>query len=121
MAVVVEVGGAARVRTPGQQKLREVGCVHVPDECDPGPPITQHPADQVVDEGEFAFFQVAADGVLLEYQWRKDGVELTDTERIIGTQSSVLVIVEVHSGDAGEYDCMVTETIDPPGRGRSGR
>ena len=86
---------------------------NVPDECDPGPTITQQPASQEVEEGQFAFFQVAADGVLLEYQWRKDGVELINSEHIIGAQSFLLVILDVQSADAGQYDCVVAEPAGP--------
>ncbi len=85
---------------------------NTPNECDPGPPFTQQPADQEVQEGDFAFFIVEADGSSLEHQWRKDGVDLIDTERIIGSQTSMLFIVDVQSTDAGEYDCVVTDTFN---------
>ena len=86
----------------------------IPDECegDFGPPITEQPADAEVEAGGFVIFHVQADGPLLEYQWRKDGVGLTDTDRIIGTASSTLLIIEVQPLDAGDYDCVVSEILD---------
>ncbi|MCH8912583.1 MAG: immunoglobulin domain-containing protein [Planctomycetes bacterium] len=85
---------------------------NVPDECDIGPPITQQPASQEVVAGDFALFYVAAEGLQLAYQWRKDGIDLFDTERIFGTQGSTLIILDVQPGDAGEYDCVVTDLLD---------
>ena len=85
---------------------------NVPDECDFGPPITQQPASQEVVVGDFVVFQVSAIGLQLGYQWRKDGIELSDTERIVGTQTSALIILDVQPGDAAEYDCVVTDLLD---------
>ena len=53
-----------------------------------------------------------SEGVLLEYQWRKDGEDLGDTTRIFGTETSTLVIIKVEPGDAGDYDCLVRELLD---------
>ena len=87
---------------------------HIPDECEEGlgPPITTQPASQEVELGGIAFFTVVAEGVLLEYQWRKDGEDLGDTTRIFGTETSTLVIIKVEPGDAGDYDCLVRELLD---------
>ena len=52
------------------------------------------------------------DGLLLEYQWRKDGADLTDSERIFGAQSAGLVILDVQSTDAGEYDGVIADLVD---------
>ena len=81
----------------------------VPDECEEFPLITEHPEDQVVEEGEFAFFLVGDDLFLPQYQWRKDGEELTDTERIFGSTDPLLLIVDVQFEDVGQYDCVVTD------------
>lgn len=81
----------------------------VPDECEEFPSITEQPTDQVVEEGEFVFFSISADAILPQYQWRKDGAELSDTDRIFGSNSEVLLILDVQPGDAGSYDCVVTD------------
>ena len=93
----------------------------VPDECEGiiGPQITQQPVSQEVEEGELVVFLVGAEGFMLEYQWRKDGVDLEDNEHIFGSQSPGLVILEAAPADAGEYDCVIadgfgcTVTSDP--------
>lgn len=43
----------------------------------------------------------------LSYQWRKDGVDLTDDGRITGSNDAVLQISTVEFGDAGVYDVVV--------------
>ncbi len=86
---------------------------NIPNECDPGPPIPGPPADAEVQAGDFVFFNVQADGALLSYQWRKDGVDLTDTERINGSTLATLFILDVRPLDAGAYDCVVTDFLGP--------
>ena len=86
---------------------------NVPDECDPGPPIIEQPADAEVQAGDFVFFNVQSDGALLFYQWRKDGADLTDTNRIFGTTTATLFILDVRPLDAGAYDCVVTDLFGP--------
>ena len=86
---------------------------NIPDECDPGPPIIEQPADAEVQAGDFVIFSVQADGVVLFYQWRKDGVDLIDTDRIVGTMSPGLFIFDVRPLDAGAYDCVVTDLFGP--------
>jgi hypothetical protein len=83
----------------------------VPDECEDYLPITDQPDDQAVEVGGMAVFSVSVQGNLLEYQWRKDGVDLVDTDRIFGTNSPIVVIVDVQPGDAGQYDCVVTDGL----------
>ncbi len=83
----------------------------IPDECEGqiGPEITQQPASQEVEVGELVVFVVGAEGFMLDYQWRKDGVILEDNEHIIGSQSPVLVILKATAADAGDYDCVITD------------
>lgn len=81
----------------------------VPDECEQGPTISQQPADAAVKEGGFALFALQAEGTLLLYQWRKDGLDLFDTHRIIGSNSTTLGILDVQPTDEGAYDCVVVD------------
>ena len=74
-----------------------------------GPIITGQPMSQEVAPGSIAIFAVIAEGILLEYQWRKDGLDLIDSERIFGSQAWTLVILDVEPSDAGDYDCVVTD------------
>jgi len=68
------------------------------------PNITLHPQGTAVCEDESLTLWVVADGLgTLEYQWYKDGGELT------GEESDTLVIDPVTTGDAGDYDVVVTD------------
>ena len=70
-----------------------------------GPRIWMH----AVSVGEAVMFTVQAEGVgTLAYGWRKDGVPLTDDERISGTTTDTLHIDPVIWSDAGSYDVVVT-------------
>ena len=85
----------------------------VPDECEVPLPITQQPQDQEVEMGvAFTFFMVQAEGLVLEYQWRKDGVALADGDEFLGTTADTLFVVDVQPEDAGSYDCEVTELVN---------
>ena len=69
-----------------------------------GPGITVHPQGTAVCEDESLTLWVIADGLgTLEYQWRKGGVDLT------GEESNTLVIDPVTTGDAGDYDVVVSD------------
>ncbi len=57
------------------------------------------------------FFGITVDAVLPDYQWRREGVDLQDDGRIIGSQGPLLVIMEVIPEDAGEYDCVIIDQI----------
>jgi hypothetical protein len=58
--------------------------------------------------GDFTFFAAIVDGAVLSYQWRHEGVPLEDGERITGSDSLVVVILDVVPEDAGAYDCLIT-------------
>ena len=66
------------------------------------PYITVHPANQNVSIGTNATLSVTASGVGLDYQWRKNGVN------IAGATGSSHSITNVQAGDAGLYDCVVS-------------
>ncbi|MEN7546374.1 immunoglobulin domain-containing protein [Rapidithrix thailandica] len=62
-------------------------------------------------EGEVVEFhvQVVGGGQPLTYQWKKDGVDLTDAGKISGTTSDKLVIDGVAPEDVGEYSVLVKD------------
>jgi Regulator of chromosome condensation (RCC1) repeat/Fibronectin type III domain/Bacterial TSP3 repeat len=60
--------------------------------------ITFQPASQVVCAGGSATFSVAATGHSLAYQWRKDGMNLTDGGNISGAQTPSLTLSNVDAG-----------------------
>ena len=56
-------------------------------------------------------FSVTATGTEpLSYQWLKDGVNLTDGDRIKGASTSTLSITAVQKSDEGRYRSVVTNT-----------
>ena len=50
----------------------------------------------------------ATDTVPLSYQWQKNGVNLTDGDRITGATTATLAITGVMESDEGGYRCVVT-------------
>ncbi len=55
-----------------------------------------------------AVFSVSASGSDLAYQWKKDGLNLSDDANISGSNSDELTILSVSLTDAGEYTVVVT-------------
>jgi hypothetical protein len=68
------------------------------------PTIDTQPQAAIICASQTASFFVAATGVgTLQYQWRKGG------ENITGATSSTYTMSSVTAGDAGSYDCVVTD------------
>ncbi|MBT1697706.1 autotransporter-associated beta strand repeat-containing protein, partial [Fulvivirgaceae bacterium PWU4] len=79
----------------------------------PAPAITSHPVSvtQCADNG--TTFTVAATGTTLTYQWRRNGVNLTNAGVYSGVNTSTLTISSV-AGVGGNFDVVVTETSATP-------
>ncbi len=76
------------------------------------PILTSQPLDHTVDEGDVAVFNVGiGNPVFFSFQWRKDGANLSDTARFLGTATQSLAIVLVEPADEGAYDCVVTALL----------
>jgi hypothetical protein len=59
--------------------------------------------------GAPAVFEVAVGGdAPISFQWRRNGVALTDRDGLTGTDSAQLVFAGVAGADSGTYDCVVT-------------
>jgi len=69
--------------------------------------INTQPDDANVAEGETATFIVIADGENKDYEWRKDGVLLSNGGNISGATGSVLSVYNVTSADEGVYQVTV--------------
>jgi len=66
--------------------------------------IIQDPADSYFCAGDNGQLSVLASGLgVLEFQWRKNGVDLG------GEVSSSLILNSVGPSDAGDYDCVITD------------
>lgn len=84
----------------------------------PKPIIQTVPAAPSVCSGASVSLHTEAVGAgSLEYQWRKDGVNLQDTPAVWGTQSPTLVFAQVAPADSGQYECTVI--LDDCGRTRT--
>ncbi len=71
--------------------------------------ISNHPSPQSVHPGKTATFSVLASGEPpLTYQWRKNGINLTDDQHISGATTATLTIRPVRPKDLGNYDVIVT-------------
>ncbi len=74
------------------------------------PSITANPGNQTVNVGTLVQFTVGATGGTL-YRWRHNGVNLVDDGRILNSGAATMFITSVQSGDAGQYDCVVTNGL----------
>jgi hypothetical protein len=70
------------------------------------------PANQTLCTGNDAVFTVTASGQEpLTYQWRKNGSNLSNGGRISGADTASLTVSAVVTGDAGNYDVVVTDAF----------
>jgi hypothetical protein len=77
----------------------------------PQPPqIVQSPLNQTVIAAASATFSVSATGLGLSYQWRKNGVNLSDGGNVAGATTSCLTLSGVQASDAANYDVVVTNS-----------
>jgi hypothetical protein len=69
------------------------------------PVITTPPMSQTVNAGQSASFTVAATGYFLNYQWRKDGTNLS------GATGTTYRLGHVWFSDAGSYTVVVSNSV----------
>lgn len=72
--------------------------------------FSAQPEGDIADPGGTLSFSASASGMgpTTDYQWRKDGVDLTDDARITGATTANLTITTVGSDDIGEYTVVAT-------------
>jgi len=76
------------------------------------PVIESGPVSEIVPEGATATFTVVAAAIgTVSYQWRRDGIILTDDARIHGSTNSNLTISNASATDAGSYAVLVVNSI----------
>jgi len=75
------------------------------------PAITTEPASQTVNAGTTITFSVVATGTPAPtYQWRKNGINLSNSGNISGATGAALTLSSVTSADAATYNVVVTNT-----------
>lgn len=76
--------------------------------------LNEQPASQTTCVGNPVVFHVSATGdEPITFQWRRNGVDLTDGGNIAGATTNSLSVVPQSDVDAGVYDAVVTNTCDP--------
>src|SRR5262249_23142931 len=76
------------------------------------PTIIAQPVGLAVKPGTNVSFSVSATGTTpLSYQWRKDGVSLTNGGRISGATTPSLLLSNVVESDSGQYSLQVTNAF----------
>jgi hypothetical protein len=70
--------------------------------------IVSQPQSVSVAAGSTAAFQVEATGSSPQYQWRRNGINLSNSARVEGATAALLQISNVNGADIGSYDCVVT-------------
>lgn len=71
--------------------------------------ITSQPAASTsVCTGSTTSLSLVASGSDLVYQWRKNGVNLSETTAVTGTKTNTLTVKQIKSANAGTYTCVVS-------------
>jgi len=76
------------------------------------PQITSQPSNQTAVAGSDVQFNVAVFGASpLSYQWRLNGVNLTDDGRVAGSATRILCVNNITTNDAGTYSVVVSNGL----------
>ena len=52
-------------------------------------------------------FSIEATGDNVQFQWQKDGIDLSDGDKYRGVNTDTLGIIAVEGSDEGDYRCLV--------------
>ena len=74
--------------------------------------IIWHPENKSVATGKETSFSIGASGDNLQFQWQKDGSDLSDGDKYWGVNTNILRIVKLEKGDKGCYKCLVKNKIE---------
>lgn len=85
--------------------------VHVVHGERSAPSITVQPVGVAVDAGANVVLEGAASGSGLRYEWRRNGVALTEGGRVSGARTTKLTITAATAADAGAYLLAVTDGL----------
>jgi uncharacterized repeat protein (TIGR03803 family) len=85
-----------------------------------GPQIITLPVSQTVSPGTTVAFYVTVTGASpLYYQWRKNGIILTNAINISGATSRMLTLSNITPASAGFYNISISNALGTVGRGAS--
>ena len=78
-----------------------------------GPPfITTQPQTVLTNAGSLVVFAVDTQGTLpLTCRWQKDGEDLAESARFIGTSSNVLAVADLRTAETGAYSVVVSNVF----------
>ena len=78
-------------------------------------PSATGPSNQTACQTGTAFFTATPSGLgPFTYQWRKNGLNLTEGGHIAGSHSQTLKVKQIAGTDAGSYSCVVSDGCLPP-------
>src|SRR5207247_3860000 len=73
--------------------------------------LNVHPVSMTKLAGASLAFNTVVTGTQpISYQWRRNGINFTDSGRIIGAHSNNLAIAELFGSDTGNYQLIVTNS-----------
>lgn len=75
--------------------------------------ILNQPQSAAACLGATAVFSISASELNPTYQWRKAGINLTESVLVTGTKTNTLSIKDIKMTDVGEYTCVVTGVCGP--------
>jgi Concanavalin A-like lectin/glucanases superfamily/Immunoglobulin I-set domain len=73
--------------------------------------IIKQPKSKVLYPGRTARFEVGCLGTFLNYQWRKNGINLANDNHISGAQTNQLVINNISAADVASYTVVITNSL----------
>jgi uncharacterized repeat protein (TIGR03803 family) len=78
----------------------------------PAPQIIMQPANQTVSIGGAATFNVTVAGASpLSYQWRRNGINLSDAANVSGATRRILTLTNLTVANAGTYSVVVSNSL----------
>ena len=76
------------------------------------PRVIKHPTSQRLKAGDPVSLKVEALGTApLQWQWRHNGLNLADNDRVSGVNTRELIIENSIAADSGVYDCLISNGV----------
>jgi len=111
--IVMQMNGVAEGTfqgLPGRFDVQSSVVLYGPAVPVPDFSILTPPASKSVLVGDTVIFSVVASVAGLNYQWRKDGVNLVDGQRLTGATRATVTLLDAHPADAGTYSVVVSNS-----------